>query len=705
MNIKLPKRINRLEELAGNLWWSWNNNVRYLFRSLDYPLWRSVNHNPIKLLQEIDPLKLQVASEDYAFLSLYDSVLLSYDSIMSGTKGWYVNEYPELSGQPIAYFSAEFALHNSLPIYAGGLGILAGDLCKEACDLGLPMVAVGFMYPQGYFRQRISNEGWQEEIYQQLDFNQAPIHPVIFNEEGSSVLSIQLQQKPLYFRAWQVKLGLVNMYLLDTSVDQNDSADRLLSARLYAADRDQRVQQEMLLGIGGVKLLQLLNIKPAVWHANEGHTSFMMLERIRELVQSGLPFEKAVAQVKASTVFTTHTPVPAGHDIFSIDVIDKYINGYWIDLGISREKLHELGQSPVSNYSSFNMTILALKLSKYRCGVSKIHGTVTRRMWSELWPETSEEDIPISHVTNGVHFPTWIASELYDLLSKYLGNYLMEQHDDPRIWDRIHEVPDHEFWAARQIVRRKLIHVIVERAQKLWNEKGATAEQVLATGALLDADAMTIGFCRRFTEYKRPALIFHDIERLKKIVTNPLRPVQIIFAGKSHPADNASKHLLQGVYQLAKDRQFLGRIAFVEDYDMHIARYLVQGVDVWLNNPRRLQEASGTSGMKASINGIPNLSVADGWWIEGYNGNNGWTIGEQTVNAKDEDHLDALSLYKLIEDTIVPLYYERDRQDIPHGWIKIAKEAIKSVAPLFSSRRMLKEYTTKMYIPSTSSLK
>jgi len=705
MNSNIPGRISRLEELAGNFWWSWHDDARDLFRSLEYPLWRSVNHNPIKLLQDIDASKLQIAAADFAFLSVYDSVMLAFDIDMSTKKSWYAIAYPELFNKPIAYFSAEYALHNSLPIYAGGLGILAGDICKEACDLGLPLVAVGFMYPQGYFKQRILSDGWQEEVYQQLHFNQAPIHPVILNKEGKTVLAIQLRDRPLYFRAWQVRLGQVMLYLLDTSVDENIPSDRLLSARLYAVDRDQRLQQEMLLGIGGVQLLKTLGIEPSVWHANEGHTAFMMVERVRQEIKKGASFSDAISTVRANTIFTTHTPVPAGNDIFACTLVDTCINGYWDDLGIDQKKFLELGQTNSSEAESFNMTVLALKLSGHRCGVSQVHGQVTRRMWQYLWPGVSEDDIPISSITNGVHLPTWIAPEIYELLAKYLGNYLMERHDDHRVWQRINEIPDAEFWAVRQVMRRKLIHIIVEHAQELWNGKGASAEQVLATGALLDADAMTIGFCRRFTEYKRPDLIFSDIERLKKIITNPLRPVQIIFAGKSHPADIASKHLLQQVYNLAKDRQFLGRIAFIEDYDMHLARYLVQGVDVWLNNPRRLQEACGTSGMKASINGIPNLSVPDGWWVEGYNGANGWAIGEKSVDPHEEDRIDALSLYKLLEEEIVPLYYERDRQDIPHGWIKVAKEAIRSVAPLFSARRMLKEYTTKMYVVAAQTSK
>ncbi len=698
--MKLPNRIVRLEELAGNLWWSWHDEARELFRSLDYPLWRSSGHNPVRELLEIDPNKLLAAASDPAFLSLYDSVMTAFDADVSIKDSWFASTYPELLHGPIAYFSAEFALHNSLPIYAGGLGILAGDICKEACDLGLPLVGVGFMYPQGYFKQRISNEGWQEEIYERLDFHEAPIHPTPWPEGTGPLLSIQLGDRTLYVRAWQVRLGRVKLYLLDTSVEENMLEDRLLTARLYAADREQRIQQEILLGIGGVRLLRALGVDPSVWHANEGHTAFMTVERIREEVTAGASFDEAVKKVRINTVFTTHTPVAAGHDIFPSRLIDRYFHGYWDALGIDRDTFLALGSPDNARSDYFNMTALALKTSEQRRGVSKLHSQIARRMWHGLWPEVDEDKVPISHITNGIYLPAWIAPELYQVLERYLGKDLLKRHDDPRAWEAIEEIPDDEFWAVRQSLKRKLIHIIVKRAQKLWADAGATAEQVLATGALLDTNTMTIGFVRRFTEYKRPALIFYDVERLKRIVLDQWRPVQIIFAGKSHPADFASKYLLQKVYNLAKDRQFQGRIAFVEDYDMRLARYLVQGVDLWLNTPRRLQEACGTSGMKASINGIPHLSVPDGWWPEGYNGANGWEIGDTTVGADEEDKKDALSLYQLLEEKIIPLYYERDRKGIPHGWIRVAKDAIRSVAPIFCARRMLKEYVKTTYVPA-----
>jgi starch phosphorylase len=697
---ELPERIHRLEELAGNLWWSWHDTARTLFRSLDTQLWTLSGQNPVKLLQDINPLKLNVAARDSTFLTLYDAVINAFDTGMSVKDTWFALNYPHLLHGPIAYFSAEFALHSSLPIYAGGLGILAGDTCKEACDLGLPFVGVGFMYPQGYFKQHISAEGWQEESYQQLDFHEAPIHQIPWPEGSGPLLSLPLASKTLYFTAWQVLLGRVRLYLIDTGVEENTPGDRLLSARLYTADREQRLLQEILLGIGGVRLLRALGISPSVWHANEGHTAFMTLERAREEVIKGAPFKDAISRIRENTVFTTHTPVPAGHDVFSSLLMDKYFNGYWDSLGLARDDFLGLGQVDSTGANDFNMTVLALKMSNHCCGVSRLHGKVTRRMWQSLWPEVEEDKVPISYVTNGVHVPTWLAPELHQILERYLGPDLLKKHDDPRIWKAIEEIPDEDFWAVRQALRHKLVSIIVRRAQRLWADSGITAEQVVAAGSLLDSDTLTIGFVRRFAEYKRPALVFYDIERLKRILTDRWRPIQIIFAGKSHPADLASKHLLQQVYNLAKDRQFQGHIAFVEDYDMRLARYLVQGVDLWLNNPRRLQEASGTSGMKASINGVPQLSVLDGWWAEGFNGKNGWAIGEKEVAAEMEDQKDAASLYQLLEEEIGPLYYERDRHGVPRGWIKVAKNAIRSITPAFSARRMLKEYTRDMFAPT-----
>ena len=704
---RLPKRIGRLDELAHNLWWSWHQQARDLFRILDYPLWRTSGHNPVKQLRDINPEKLKAAANDPAFLTLYDFVMSDFDADMSAQDTWFKTNYPNLLPGPVACFSMEFAIHNSLPIYAGGLGILAGDTCKEASDLGLPLVGVGFMYPQGYFHQRISAGGWQEEVNRQLDFSEAPITPILSSRGRRALAKVELGNKSLSIAVWQLQVGRVSIYLLDTNVEENPPEDRQLSARLYIADKELRIQQEIVLGIGGVRVLRALGIKPAIWHANEGHTAFMMLERVREEIKRGATFDEALQRVRATTVFTTHTPVPAGHDVFPVQLVEKCFHSYWGLLDIDREMFMKLGQQNGLCPQAFNMTALALAMSGQCNAVSQLHGTVSRKLWHVLWPDFEENEVPISHVTNGIHVPTWVAPELGQVYEKYLSKDWLERHDDPKIWERVTDIPDEELWAVRQLLKRNLMVTMRERARKCWDRVEVAPQQVLAMGALLDPWVLTIGFIRRFAEYKRPALIFHDIERLKKIINDEGRPVQIVFAGKSHPADFQSKYLLQQVYNLATDRQFQGRIAFVEDYDMHMAHYLVQGVDVWLNVPRRLNEACGTSGMKASLNGVPNLSVRDGWWYEGYNGANGWAIGDGpgAYSPEEEDKADAEALYRLLEKKIVPLYYNRDRDGVPHAWIRVVKEAIRSVTPIFCARRMLKEYTNLIYLPATLSLK
>ncbi len=700
MRPRLPERIGRLYELADNMWWSWHVEARSLFRTLDHPLWRSSGHNPVKQLLEISVEKLEAAAKDPAFLDRYDQVMADFDADLGATQCWLTTEHPELATETIAYFSAEFAIHNSLPIYAGGLGVLSGDLLKEASDLGLSLVGVGFMYPQGYFVQRISPEGWQEELYQQLNFDEAPVSHVLSPQGDRVIAKVKLENRTVFIGVWLVNVGRVRLYLLDTNLEGNTSADRELSARLYIADREQRIQQEIVLGIGGVRVLRALGIQPVVWHANEGHTAFMTLERVREEVEKGASFADAVKRVQSTTVFTTHTPVPAGHDVFPVDLVDKFFREFWGQLTIDRGTFLGLGQYARSDGQIFNMTALALKMAERRNAVSELHGKVARRMWQSLWPNVKEDEVPLTHITNGIHIPTWIAPELYHPYAKHVGEDMLRNYDDPAIWEQILDMPDEELWSIRQSLKRKLIHVILEHAQEKWAKGEATAQQVLAIGALLDQDTLTIGFVRRFTEYKRPALIFRDIPRLKRIVNDKWRPVQIIFAGKSHPADFPSKHILHQVFSLATDREFQGRIALVEDYDLHLARYLVQGVDVWLNCPRRLQEACGTSGMKASINGVLHLSVRDGWWYEAYNGKNGWAIGDVTVNPEEEDKHDAESLYSLLEQQIVPLFYDRNRAGVPHGWVPMVKEAIRSVSPRFCGKRMLKDYTEQMYLPA-----
>ncbi|MFC1939461.1 alpha-glucan family phosphorylase [Chloroflexota bacterium] len=705
--VTLPERICRLAELANNLWWSWHPEGRALFRMLDYPLWKMGGHNPVQQLYEIGPRKLEAATGDSTFLSLYDAAIAAFDKEMTDGDSWYATKYPTLRQKPVAYFSMEFALHNSLPIYAGGLGVLAGDLCKEASDLGIPMVAIGFMYPQGYFQQSISVEGWQEENYIHLDFSKAPVTPILSSDGRRCLVEVQLEDRTLHIGAWLVSLGRVSIYLLDTDIEENKPEDRQLSGRLYTSDREHRLQQEILLGIGGVRVLRMMGIEPSIWHANEGHTAFMMLERIREEVARGTAFDKALESVRKNSVFTTHTPVPAGHDIFPAELIKQYFENYWPSLGTDRETFMDMGRYAGNAESTFNMTILSLKTSDHRNAVSQLHGRVTRRMWCGLWPNCTEKNAPIIHITNGIHSPTWIALENRQLYNKYLGEDWIDRHDDTELWNRIDDIPDDELWRVHLFLKRRLVHIILERAQQRWAKSDATPQQILAMGSLLDHDTLTIGFVRRFAEYKRPDLLFKDVERLKRIVNDPWRPVQIIFAGKSHPADTASKKLLQHVHTMARDRAFQGRIAFLEDYDMRLARYLVQGVDVWLNTPRRLQEASGTSGMKAVLNGVLHLSVPDGWWLEAYNSENGWSIGEATLKAdtQEEDQADAETLYRLLEEEVVPLYYNQDRNGLPQAWVSMVKRSIRSIVPIFCARRMLKEYTERMYVPAAQSQK
>jgi starch phosphorylase len=703
MNKDLPERISRLEELSNNLWVSWHPEGRAVFRAMNYPLWRSGGHNPVRELYDTPSERLNELANDPSFLALYDTAIAAFDRDLINGHCWFVNNHKGKLTGSVAYFSAEFAFHSSLPIYAGGLGVLAGDIVKEASDVGLPMTAIGLMYPQGYFHQRFSAEGWQEETYEQLDFDRSPITSCPWPKGCGPLIQIQFGDRALYLGVWLVKVGRINVYLLDTNVEMNSPADRQLSARLYSADREQRLQQEIVLGIGGVRALRTLGIEPSVWHGNEGHTSFMMLERVREEIEKGSSYEKALEHVRRSTVFTTHTPVPAGTDIFPDNLMEKYFRNFWNQMNVSRSTFLKLGQHDSAQNSDFNMTILALKLAKHINGVSKIHGKVSRKMWHIIWPNVSEDDVPITYVTNGVHLPTWMASEMYRLIDEHTDVSFVENHDDPKVCEQVTSISNKQLWGCHQDLKRKLFHVIQERVQQRWASGAGDAEQAIAMGALLDSDALTIGFVRRFVEYKRPALLFQDISRLKQIVGDKWHPVQIIFAGKSHPADFPSKHLLHRVYSMALDRDFQGRIAFVEDYDIHIAHYLVQGVDVWLNTPRRLEEASGTSGMKAGINGVLNLSDAAGWWDEGYNGQNGWLIGdslEKSPIPKDEDEKDAAELYRLIEQEIAPLFYQRDNNDVPQGWVKMMKDSIKSIVPAFSTKRAVKEYTEKIYLPA-----
>ncbi|HEX2445959.1 MAG TPA: alpha-glucan family phosphorylase [Vicinamibacterales bacterium] len=695
----LPDRVTRLVELAYDLWWSWNYQAREVFRRLDYPLWRQTAHNPVLLLRQVAPDMIEQAARDESFLALYDSAVRALDAARAARDTWWQQRFQDRPARPIAYFSAEFAIHQSLPIYAGGLGVLAGDHCKEASDLGLPLVGVGFMYPQGYFHQKVSAEGWQQEVYERLNWADAPIEPATSADGQPCVVAVPLGDRSVLASVWRVQLGRVKLHLLDTDLEENAPWDRELSARLYGGDRETRIQQEIVLGIGGVRALRALGIDPMVWHLNEGHAAFVVLQRIRERLEAGDTFERALEEVRRTTVFTTHTPVPAGHDAFPFHLVEKHLAGAWGTLGAHRDRFLALGHYDNGGGPMFNMTALAIRASGSTNAVSRVHRDVTAEMWAPLWPQTAPDERPVRAITNGVHLPTWIAAEMSKLFERFLGPEWRDRHDDPALWDAVLTIPDEELWAVRQSLRAFLFGFIRERARERWSREQVETARVVAAGTLLDPNALTIGFARRFTAYKRPELIFLDPDRLARILNQSRRPVQFIFAGKAHPADDVGKHHLQRVFRRAIDPAFGGRIAFVEDYDLHVAHFLVQGCDVWLNNPRKPLEASGTSGMKASMNGIPHLSIGDGWWAEGFNGTNGWLIDSATTEG-DVDAADAHALYRLLEEQIVPTFYDRDRSGIPRRWVAIVKEAIRSVGPQFSARRMLKEYAERLYVPA-----
>jgi len=696
-----PERLARLGELAVDLWWTWHADARSVFRRLDYGLWRATAHNPVRMLWVVPRAKLEQAAQDPAFLEIYDRAVAALEDARAARNTWW-STLPHGNGHSIAYFSAEFALHQSLPIYAGGLGVLAGDHCKEASDLGVPLIGVGFMYPQGYFHQHVSADGWQEESYERLNWADAPIEPALTPDGKPCITAVPLGDRSVLVAVWRVRMGRVRLYLLDTSLEENAPWDRELSARLYGGDRETRIQQEIILGIGGVRALKALGAEPGAFHLNEGHAGFVVLQRIRDLIEHGSTFDDALDEIRQTTIFTTHTPVPAGHDAFPFHLVEKHLAGCWGTLGVNRDRFLALGAYDNGSGPQFNMTALAIRSSGSTNAVSQLHGAVTRAMFAPMWPDLPEAERPVSAVTNGVHVPTWIAGEMDELFKKYLGSEWLDRHDDPALWEGVRAIPDEELWRARQSLRRYLFAFIRDRARQRWMVEHVGIPRVVAAGTLLDPDALTVGFARRFTGYKRPELVFHDPDRLASILSAAGRPVQIIFAGKSHPADDIGKHHLQRVYKRALDPVFGGRIAFVDDYDLHVGHFLVQGCDVWLNNPRKPLEASGTSGMKAAINGVPHLSIGDGWWAEGYTGGNGWVIdgGAPAGDPDAVDAADAAALYRLLEEEVVPAFYERDASLVPHRWLTIVKESIRTVAPRFSARRMVKEYVKKMYVPA-----
>jgi starch phosphorylase len=687
----IPERISGLRDLAYNLWWSWHPAARILFKMLNRVAWKESGHNPVKMLRELPREVLESAVNDHGYLQLYDIALTRFREEMETKRCWFAEKIADHECLPIAFFSAEYGLHHSLPFYAGGLGFLAGDYLKECSDLGVPLVAVGFMYPEGYLRQKIRTDGWQENVDEVLDRDAAPIVRVL-NEKGEQlIVRVPFIDPPIHVAVWKIAIGRISLYLVDTDIDINDPWNRSIAYHLYIGDLEQRLRQEIVLGIGGSEVLKSLDIKHSVLHLNEGHSAFGLLERIRERIDEGMSFDMAAEQVRATSIFTTHTPVPAGHDIFPFHLMDKYFSHYYPALGLSREGFFQLGVNPKETTAGFNMTAFALKMSNYRNGVSKKHGKVARRMWHILWPEMEEADVPIDSITNGIHVPTWIEPKIELLYNRYLKANWIEDHDNPITWLSIDNIPDDELWQAHYWLKMKLINFIREQVRRRWIENRMDPINVVTGGTLLDPLTLTIGFARRFTTYKRADLIFHNIARLQKLLNNRWKPLQIIFAGKAHPVDDDGKRIIQRIFNLAHNPELGGRVAFVENYDEQLAQYMVHGVDIWLNNPLPPLEACGTSGMKASLDGILHLSILDGWWIEGFNGKNGWAF-----EGKDDAH-DAEAIYDILEKEVIPLYYDLGDDGIPHGWVRKMKEAIKSTSPLFCSRRMVKEYATKYY--------
>ncbi len=705
----VPNRISRLVEIAYNLWWTWHPEAQELFRRIDARLWEDVYHNPVLFLREVRQSALDKAANDSEFIREYHNVLTLFDEYHVFEHTWFKQTFPNRLDRPIAYFSAEFGLHECLPIYSGGLGVLSGDHTKEASDLGLPFVGVGFLYPQGYFKQTITPSGEQEASYVKVRFAEVPATPAFAPDGKEVVVSVDLParynlpDRKVYAKVYKIQVGLATLYLMDTDIHPNAPEDRELSARLYGGDQEMRLAQEMVLGIGGVRALRALGIEPAVYHMNEGHSAFLVLERARELVAAGFSFAEAQDIIRGTTVFTTHTPVPAGHDAFPFSMIDRYFPTMHDELKISREAFLELARQDQSWGPTFSMTVLALRMSGRHNGVSKLHGAVSRKMWGWLWPDKPEDEVPLTHVTNGIHTESWLSPRLKALFDEFLGKQWTLRIDDPALWEGIEYIPDEDLWEIMNDMRADLVHFVRMRTRQRLARLGHAPHDLQATESLLDPNVLTIGFARRFATYKRATLLFHDVERLKRIIHGDgIHRVQFIFAGKAHPRDEPGKAFIREVYQRSFEPGLAGHIIFVEDYDINVARQMVAGADVWLNTPRRPLEASGTSGQKAGLNGTLNLSILDGWWAEGFNGKNGWAIGDASAEYDSEEaqnHADAMSLYDLLENQVVPTFYQRDEKGIPRQWMKMVKECIRTIAPQFSMTRMVKDYTVRLYMP------
>jgi starch phosphorylase len=697
----LPERLQGLGDLAYNLWWSWQVEARNLFRDLGLQAWRASGHNPIRMLAMLPAEVLKEAASDPQYVRRYEAVMARMQAEIGTNKGWFSETYSKPAA-PLAYMSAEYGLHASLPTYAGGLGILAGDHLKECSDLGVPLVGVGLIYSAGYVQQRIREDGWQEDIETVLERTYDPIHPVLDASGNPLRVQVPVFDPPVHVAAWRVSVGRVTLYLMGTDLEVNQPWDQAIAQHLYASNPEQRLRQEIVLGMGGMRLLETLGVNPAGLHINEGHPALAILERIRRRVMQGESFEDAFQKVRDTMIFTTHTPVAAGTDVYSFSLMEKYFGSYCRELGVDPQKLLELGINPQDPNAGFNMTVFALRAARFSNAVSQRHGEIARKMWASLWPDKPEAEVPIAAITNGVHLPSWIELvELQPLLGRVLGRNWVDVQDQVENWQAIEQITDEDLWSFHQRCKVLLISQINEQARKRWHDDQAAASSILAFGALLDPEILTIGFARRFTGYKRADLIFTDMARIRTMVNEPLRPIQFIFAGIAHPADTEGKRLIQRIAHLGQDPSFACRVAFVEDYDQQLAQYLVHGVDVWLNNPLPPLEASGTSGMKAAVNGTPNLAILDGWWIEGYHEGNGWAFGGEAIEG-DRTASDAEALYRLLEQEIIPRYYERTDDEIPHEFVRVMKKAIETAAPAFSARRMVKAYVSRCYAPALS---
>ncbi len=711
---KLPPKLQNLLDIAYNLWWVWNSDAFELFRRIDRELWEEVNHNPIQLLGKIPKEKLLELEKDESFISHLNEVYAQLQKYLS-LQTWFFKEFDkEHHNCKIAYFSMEYGLTECIPMYCGGLGVLAGDLFKSASDMGLPMVGVGLAYRYGYFKQHLTDDGWQKEEYEELHFFRLPMKrmsdssgkPLRFfitlPRLTQDYSKTSLQDEKVFFEVWEVKIGRNTLYLLSTDVPENTPENRAITYHLYGGDQETRIRQEIVLGIGGVKFLKELNINPTVWHMNEGHCAFVVLERIRQCMkEKELSFNEAKEFVTKTSIFTTHTPVPAGIDVFSSDLIKKYFSKYCEELGISIEQLLILGrENPLDKNQGFSMAVFAIRNSEFINGVSKLHGIISRNMWKNLFPNLPLFEIPITHITNGVHTNTWISNEFAGLFDRYIGPQWKDEPEDQSIWQRIKDIPDAELWRSHERRRERLAAFVRKKLKEQLIHSGATRTEIERAEEVLDPEALTIGFARRFAEYKRATLIFRDLNRLKKILLDKERPVQIIISGKAHPFDNIGKELIKYIIQLTRDLELKNKVVFIEDYDMRVAHYLVQGCDVWLNLPRRPLEASGTSGMKAAVNGVLNISVLDGWWDEAYDGENGWAIGgvEEYTGYNLQDEIESRILYDVLEKEVIPLFYTRGNDGLPRGWIKKMKSSMMSIGPRFNSHRLIEDYTRKFYL-------